>query len=133
MLPLLPIQRELLTTKRRLLYLQMMVGSLASKEQLPVYFGSGQIVVLAVKPQQLREVCGGLGKVTIDEWAEVVHLDRETPGVCECLRVYGFVKKHGLAMVKEYLYPLSPAAIEAMDVLDGEFDQEQRRLAKVKK
>lgn len=79
------------------------------------------------------EVCGGLGKVTIDEWAEVVHLDCETPGVCECLRVYGFVKKHGLAMVKEYLYPLSPAAIEAMDVLDGEFDQEQRRLAKVKK
>lgn len=31
-----------------------------TQEQLPVYFGSGQIVVLAVKPQQLREVCGGL-------------------------------------------------------------------------
>ena len=43
--------------KREQLARQFGVTALA---QLPVYFGSGQIVVLAVKPQQLREVCGEL-------------------------------------------------------------------------
>lgn len=33
---------------------------LTALEQLPVYFGGNQVVVLAVKPQQLREVCADL-------------------------------------------------------------------------
>ena len=43
--------------KREQLAQRFRVSALA---QLPVYFGSGQVVVLAVKPQQLRDVCDSL-------------------------------------------------------------------------
>lgn len=43
--------------KREQLAQRFRVTALA---QLPVYFGGGQVVVLAVKPQQLREVCDSL-------------------------------------------------------------------------